>query len=191
MTPADRLTRAADTLDALADAATPGPWWNDRLGALNGNEMRGEGGSLSYRTITRFHDMCDEDRADRALIALTSDPVTVRLIAALLRDEGEWHATGMALDMPSDQFLALADHIDGKGLDGDDAHDLLEHVDHLTAEIKRLRAGIETFATDAVSFRDHALRCSDRNCLYDYSIRNQRRAAALLNPTEGETDDAE
>ncbi len=70
-----------------------------------------------------------------------------------------------------------------------DAEIIRAHVDHLTADNARLRAGIEAFATDAASFGDHAPRCSDRNCLHDYSIRNQRRAAALLNPpTEGEAD---
>lgn len=30
-----------------------------------------------------------------------------------------------------------------RGLDGDDADDLLAHIDHLTAEVERLRVGIE------------------------------------------------
>ena len=78
-----------------------------------------------------------------------------------LADIRERHRVGLGLERPGD-------------------------VAALLREVERLRAGIEAFATDAVSFGDHAPRCSDRNCLYDYSIRNQRRAAALLNPTRGD-----
>ena len=58
------------------------------------------------------------------------------------------------------------------GLDGPDAYALVKHVDHLAAELKRLRSGIETLHR----------RARDGNycwyCDYDWPC----KSVALLNP---------
>lgn len=99
MTPADRLTRAADALDALADAAEGGRWRIDPDAHLDVMDDKGE--------IAAF----TEVEADARLIALTSSPDTVRLIAAFLRDESAWHEAGHSQDDISPALLALADHV--------------------------------------------------------------------------------
>ena len=95
-------------------------------------------------------------------------------------------ATGTVGSPPNVDGLTINEALELIHESAEDVPALLAEVDRLTVEVARLRAGIAAFATDAASFGDHAPRCSDRNCLYDYSIRNQRRAAALLNPTEGD-----
>jgi len=108
--PPERLTRAADTLDRMADAATPCPWEAD----ISTHKVKPIIGKTFARTVAFMPGLVDDDGVygqfynpeDARLIALTSDPVTVRLIAALLREEadvmGEW---------PNPKSLALADHI--------------------------------------------------------------------------------
>ena len=114
MTPADRLTRAADLLDRMADAATPGPWEAD----ISTHTVKPIIGKTFARTVAFMPGLVDDDGVygkfynpeDASLIALTSDPVTVRLIAALLRGESR-RAGGAVLGIDFAEALALADHI--------------------------------------------------------------------------------
>ena len=126
MTPADRLTRAADLLDRMADAATPGPWEAD----ISTHTVKPIIGKTFARTVAFMPGLVDDDGVygqfynpeDASLIALTSDPVTVRLIAAWLRTVGAWEDEGLgrpplgtnhhdAWHDSLGEALALADHI--------------------------------------------------------------------------------
>lgn len=69
------------------------------------------------------------------------------------------------------------------GLDGDDADDLLIHVDHLTAENARLRAGIEALISEYDDPKDDLMRTPDYYSGLDTASCD---LADLLNPpTEG------
>lgn len=111
MTP-ERLAAAADTLDRLADAATPGPWEVD----ISTHKTKPIIGEPYAQTVAFMPGLVDDDGVygqfhspdDARLIALTSDPAMVRLIAAWLRAEAQ------ASPAPGRDFrhaLALADHI--------------------------------------------------------------------------------
>lgn len=68
------------------------------------------------------------------------------------------------------------------GLDGDDADDLLIHVDHLTAENARLRAGIEALASEWEEREAYACH-NAHECVRCLAYQSATiRVRALLNP---------
>lgn len=76
------------------------------------------------------------------------------------------------------------------GLDGDDADDLLIHVDHLTAEVDRLRLEVSALRDVATCRLPHDFRglCPDPD-QPESRDPDCSACAALLNLTEGETDE--